>query len=358
MLTYIIRRFLLMFPTLMGITLMVFMFMALAPGGIAGPLLNESGNMKSEEAHRIREYYEKRYGINKPPLVQFGHWINNISPLGYRNVDSNWNMQDFGLKWPDLGDSIQRHRPVTALIAEALPITLLLNLVSIPLIYGIGILSGLLAAKKHGRWFDTGSGFLFLALWSVPTIWAGVMLIGLLANSHYIELFPTSGLHEIMSDQMSFLPHWTQAGFERGFLLDEAWHLVLPLVCLTYGGFAYLCKLTRGSVLDNLNTDFVRTARAKGVSERDVLYRHVFRNSLLALITVASGIIPGLLGGSIIVETIFGIPGMGRLGVQSVQNNDREVVLAVTLIGGFIGLASQILRDVCYAIADPRVSYE
>src|SRR5262249_40754664 len=199
--------------------------------------------------------------------------------------------------------SIERHRPVTALIAESLPVTMLLNILTLPLVYGIGILTGLVAARKRGKWFDTTSGFFFLALWSVPVIWAGVMLIGLLANSHYIKLFPTSELHEIMSDRMTFLPRWTAAGFERGYLLDTLWHLFLPLVCLTYGGFAYLCKLTRGSVLDNLNADFARTARAKGVSERDVLFRHVFRNSLLALITVASGIIPGLLGGSVIVET-------------------------------------------------------
>ena len=117
-----------------------------------------------------------------------------------------------------------------------------------------------------------------------------------------------------------------------GWLLDTAWHLVLPMMCLSYGGSAFLMKLMRGSILENLNADYVRTARAKGLTEHVILYHHVFRNSLLALITVAANILPALLGGSVIVETIFSIPGMGRLGVQSVQYRDREVVLAVTLI--------------------------
>jgi peptide/nickel transport system permease protein len=157
---------------------------------------------------------------------------------------------------------------------------------------------------------------------------------------------------------MSFLPTWGAWGFSRGWLLDTLWHLVLPVACFSYGGFAFLSKLTRSSILENLSADYVRTARAKGVAERDVLLRHVFRNSLLALITVAASIIPGLLAGSIVIETIFSIPGMGRLGVQAVQFRDRELVLAVTLIGGVIGLLSQLARDLCYAVADPRVSYE
>ncbi len=184
------------------------------------------------------------------------------------------------------------------------------------------------------------------------------MLLGLLANREYVKWFPTSGLHDAAALSMPFFPHSTTAGWECGWLLDSLWHLVLPVVCLSYGGSAFLMKLTRGSVLENLSADYVRTARAKGLSERVILYRHVFRNSLLALITVAANILPAMLGGSIIVESIFSIPGMGRLGVESVQFRDREVVLAVTLIGGIVGLLSQILRDILYAMADPRVRYD
>jgi ABC-type dipeptide/oligopeptide/nickel transport system permease component len=357
MFTYTIRRLLLMFPTLLGITVLVFFTMAYSPGGIGGPLLDRTGNLKSEEAHRVRDYYNKRYGIDKPKIVQYGRWLNLISPIGFA-VNDDGTLGRFGFKVPSLGESMQQHRPVMDMIAESLPITLLLNLVSIPFVYGFGVASGILSARKRGGWYDNFSSVTQLASWSVPTIWAGVMLIGLLANREYLKWFPTSGLHESQSSLMAFLPHETGQGWSRGWLFDMLWHLVLPVICLSYGSSAFLTKLTRGSILENLESDYVRTARAKGVPERLVLYRHVFRNSLLALITVAASILPALLTGSVIVETIFSIPGMGRLGVESVQFRDREVVLAVTLIGGLIGLLSQILRDILYAIADPRVSYE
>ena len=357
MLNYVIRRILLMVPTLLGITILVFFVMGMSPGGIGGTALDRFGNMKSAEAARIRDYYNKRYGIDRPLLVQYGRWLNQISPVGLR-ANEDGTLGKFSFKWPSLGESLEQHRPVSAMIAQSLPLTLLLNILSIPIVYAIGILTGIKAAKSKGRFFDQATGSVQLAQWSVPTIWAGVMLIGFLANKEYLRLFPTSGLHEMDAINMSFLPHFAPAGFQRGYLLDELWHLILPVFCLSYGSSAFLTKLTRGSVLENLASDYVRTARAKGVDEKVILYRHVFRNSTLALITVAAGILPALLGGSVVVESIFSIPGMGRLGVQAVQSRDREVVLAVTLIGGFIGLVSQIIRDIMYAIADPRVSYE
>jgi ABC-type dipeptide/oligopeptide/nickel transport system permease component len=357
MFTYVVQRLLLMFPTLLGITMLVFFVMAFSPGGIGGPLLDRTGNMKSSDAARVREYYNKRYGIDKPKIVQYGRWLNLISPIGFKLRDDG-SMGAFGFKEPSFGESLQQHRPVSDLIAEALPVTLLLNLVSIPLVYGTGIITGIFAARRRGSLYDNVTGITQLGTWSVPTIWAGVMLIGLLANREYLKLFPTSGLHDADSLLMPFLPHYTADGWNRGWLLDTGWHLVLPVICLSYGGSAFLMKLTRGSVLENLGADYVRTARAKGLDEGTILYRHVFSNSLLALITVAANILPALLGGSIIVETIFSIPGMGRLGVESVQFRDREVVLAVTLIGGIVGLLSQILRDILYAMADPRVRYD
>jgi peptide/nickel transport system permease protein len=144
----------------------------------------------------------------------------------------------------------------------------------------------------------------------------------------------------------------------RGFLVDRLWHLVLPVLCLSYGGFAGLAKLTRTSVLENLLSDYARTARAKGLSESAVLWRHVFRNSLLPLITVAASLLPSLLAGSVIVESIFSIEGMGKLAVEAVQTRDRELVLSITLIGGLLTLLGYLLADLLYALADPRISYE
>jgi len=357
MLTYILRRLLLTFPTLIGITALVFFCLAASPGGIGGPLLKDQRRLDTVDARRIQEYYQKRYGLDKPAIVQYGRWLNLISPVGFQLKDDG-TLGSFGFKWPSLGESMGRHRQVASVLAEALPLTLLLNAISIPVVYAFGVLSGIGSAKRRGQTFDTLMGASQLASWSIPTIWAGVMLIGFFANRQYFDWFPPAGLHETEALNMAFLPHWTAAGWERGWLLDVAWHLVLPVICLSYGGSAFLTKLTRGSILENLSADYVRTARAKGLSESVVLYRHVFRNSLLALITIAASILPALLSGSVVVETIFSIPGMGKIAVEAVQNRDRELTLAVTLIGGVITLLSQILRDVLYAVADPRVAYD
>lgn len=466
MTTYIIRRLLLMFPTLLGVTAVVFFVMALAPGGFGGDMLTEHGSLtEGEEARRIRQYFLRRYGGDQPAYIQFGRWLNQVSPIGFvtsakitfddgprnqarqilQDAPFDWPkgvldqavqaaaglaayqdtqpadvapavqdaVQDpvqgltlfeqlhaeleqsfrdeltalaqtdpvaartkfmdrlafeltgrsrvlFGrpaIKWPDLGESL-RGRRVSERLLEAVPITLLLNVVTIPIIYAVAIITGIYAARHRGTLIDVGSGFTFLFLWSVPTIWSGVMLIGFLANQQHIQLFPTAGLHHLLADSMAFLPSWTDQGFQRGWLLDMCWHLVLPVFCLTYGGFAVLSKLTRGAVLENLQADFVRTARAKGVTERDILFRHVLRNSVLPLITVAAAILPALMTGSVIVENIFSIPGMGKLGVEAAFQKDRELVMGTTLIAAVIGLLSELIRDVCYAVADPRVSYE
>ena len=465
MLSYIVRRLLLMFPTLLGVTAVVFFVMALAPGGFGGTVLNAQGaQTEGDEARRIRQYYNRRYGLDKPAVIQFGRWLNQISPIGFATstkiehsdnararandiLDASDLLGDLGIsrqvraltlelaayldeapadtaarvieavtdpevglklidriepseakfadriralgkkdmstarrelvdrlvmvvagrdkilfrhptfKWPDLGKSL-RGRPVTGLLAQAVPITLLLNVITVPLIYIIAIITGLYAARYRGNFFDVGSGVVMLALWSIPAMLVGVLLIGCLANRQVLHWFPTGGLHDIQADTMAFLPRFSSAGFERGWLLDMCWHLVLPIVCLTYGGFAFLAKLTRSSILENISSDYVRTARAKGVGERDVLYRHVLRNSLLPLITVFAAILPSLFVGSVIVENIFSIPGMGKLGVEAAFMKDREVVMGTTLIASIISLLSFLVRDLLYAVADPRVSYE
>ena len=360
MLTYIARRLLLMFPTLLGITAVVFFVMALSPGGVAGPLLSASGEMDSEQAKVLREYYNERYGLDDPVPVQYLNWLNQISPIGWEVtlVDGKRTRGSFGFKWPDLGESFTKGRPVTALYGEALPVTLLLNGLSIPIIYFVAIFSGVYAARHRGKAFDLASGTMFLGMWSVPTIWAGVLLIGYLANEQYLHIFPTGGLSSFEGNSMTFLPRIVEGQFKAGWLFDRVWHLILPVFCLSYTGFAFLSKLTRASVLENLSADFVRTARAKGVTPKDALWHHAFRNSLLPLITVATALIPGLLAGSVIVEKIFSIRGMGLLMIEGIFARDRDLILAGTLISGLITLFCILIADLCYALADPRVSYE
>jgi ABC-type dipeptide/oligopeptide/nickel transport system permease component len=460
--TYILRRMLLMFPTLLGITLVVFVVMAAAPGGISAQALVDGLNLEPQAKKALEDYYNRRYGLDQPAPVQYLRWLNNVSPVGFHVDETSGALGAFSLiKGSDLGTSFRYGRPVMDLIAERLPITLLLNVISIPIIYIIAIAVGVHAATRRGSSFDVTSSMVMLGLWSVPTMLAGVLMIGFFASDQFWRWFPTAGISRREALDMPFLPHWEslgevalvfvlaglgavlmvwlslkgsarlragllgalgvalgvvmasqpsgasgfgvvsivmallagaafagigwsgfqslrtvtlgllgvilgviaaaqfgQDGFVRGFLLDRLWHLVLPVICLSYGGFAFLAKLTRSSVLENLLADYARTARAKGVSERDVLWKHVFRNSLLPLITVSATLLPSLLAGSVIVETIFSIDGMGKLAVDAVRGRDRELVLSVTLISGLLTLAGYLLADLCYAIVDPRVSYD
>jgi len=460
MLTYIFRRLLLMVPTLLGITVVVFVVMAAAPGGISALSLVEGQNLEPQAKKALEDYYNRLYGLDQPAPVQFARWLNNISPVGFAQDDTGgltgWPM----LKPPDLGISFRYGRPVMDLIGERLPITLLLNVLSIPLIYVVAIAVGVRAATQRGQAFDTQAGVVLLGLWSVPTMLAGVLMIGFLASDQFWQWFPTGGLSRRAALDMTFLPQaevwWTllallalaflfaaafmvfaaragraprmaaglllgaaggyamiqdldaltsltslvvggvfgallgglmarsewlalrllvfggagilsgvtaagwlmPAPMIPGFLLDRIWHLVLPVICLSYGGLAFLAKLSRSAVLENLTSDYARTARAKGVNEHDVLWRHVFRNSLLPLITVSATLLPSLLAGSVIVEAIFSIEGMGKLAVEAVQTRDRELVLSITLISGLLTLVGYLLADLAYAIVDPRVSYD
>ena len=315
--------------------------------------------MRAEDRKRIEEYIRKRYGLGDPLIVQYGRWLNHISPVGFKEAGTGWPRSTrVGLKTPDMGESFIRRRAVLDVVLEALPVTLLLNIITIPFIYVIAVTAGIYAARHRGKLFDVASGTLFIALYSMPVIWIGVMLLGFFASKDYFHWFPTGGLHDTVADSMAFLPGWRAQGFERGWLLDTIWHLALPVACMTYGGFAFLSKLMRAAVLENLSADFARTARAKGVSERIVLFRHVLANSLLPLITVAAAILPSLLGGSLIVESIFSLNGMGRLMIEAIRMKDQELVLSETCIVSLISLLSLIVADVLYAVADPRVSYE
>jgi ABC-type dipeptide/oligopeptide/nickel transport system permease component len=460
MLNYLLRRILLMIPTLLGITIVVFTVMAAAPGGISAQSLVDGMELEPQSRQALEDYYNKLYGLDKPAPVQYVRWLNNISPIGFKRLPDG-TFGEFSLwKGTDLGTSFRYGRPVTDMIAERLPITLLLNLISIPLIYALAIGIGVQAARQRGGRFDVTSNIFLLGLWSVPSMLAGVLFIGFFASEQYWRWFPTGGLMRRETADQTFLPLMASMGdvfitfvcvalitvalisavvtfslkirqlagliigavlgyamafnlngdvfgllhvllipsmamlvrlfaglgnialrivitgafavgfglalsslfgaevIQGGYLLDRLWHLVLPVIALSYGGLAFLAKLTRSSLLENLAADYARTARAKGVDEDTVLWRHVFRNSLLPLITVSATLLPSLLAGSVIVESIFSIDGMGKLAVEAVQTRDRELVLSVTLISGLLTLVGYLLADIAYAIVDPRVSYD
>ncbi|MEM6458496.1 MAG: ABC transporter permease [Planctomycetota bacterium] len=361
MLAYSIRRVLLMIPTLIGVTAVVFFIMAWSPGGIGGSEAVAGGEMEGRSQLAQQQYLNERYGLDAPLVVQYGRWLNRVSPVGFASGSGGkvqWDQPRL-LKWPDLGESLAKRRPVIDLYAEALPVTLLLNVLTSPVTFVLSVWAGIVMARRRGGAADVGLGSAFLGLWSLPQIWVGVLLLGYLASSEYLKWFPTGGLSSTRADEWAFLPSFGEGGaWNRGWLMDRAWHLVLPVLCLAYADFAFLSKLMRSSVLENYTADFVRTARAKGLREKVVLYQHVLRNSLLPLITVSAGVIPALIGGSVIIESIFSIPGMGKLTIDGIFARDRELVLAGALVSGVLGLFFILVADLAYAVADPRVSYD
>jgi microcin C transport system permease protein len=264
------------------------------------------------------------------------------------------------LDTPDLGFSFARSRPVSEIIGAALPVTLLLNIVAVPIIYIVAIPMGILAATRRGTWIDIASGVLFIALFSVPVVWAGTLAVGYLGNQRVLGdwAFPAAGLNAADAREMAFLPAWGPDGFERGFLLDTLWHMTLPVLCLVYAGFAVLSKQTRAAMLENFNADFVRTAKAKGVAGRTIVFKHVFRNSLLPLITIFATVFPAMLAGSVVIESIFSIPGMGSELIAAINLRDRELLLAITVIASTVNILALLLADLLYALADPRIAYD
>jgi ABC-type dipeptide/oligopeptide/nickel transport system permease component len=338
MFSYIVRRLILMVPTLLGMSLVVFAVIRTAPGlTTAGGAFGAGGEMKNQQAREAAQQALKRklrmiddQGHPISPPMQYLLWLNDT-------VHGNF------------GTSVQfEGKPVADLLRERIPVTLSLNLVAAFLTYLVAIPGGMLASVKRGKVFDLFWSFSTLALFSLPIMWVGSMAIGFLCNPRYLGLFPAAGIHSTNTTWMT--------SFQ--YAMDYFWHAVLPVLCLSYGGLAYVSKLKRAAMLDNLGLDYVRTARAKGLSELTIVTRHVFRNSLLPMITIFAGIIPGLLGGAIITETIFSIKGMGDLMLNATFSRDLPILQAEAFIGSVISLICLLITDICYAIADPRVSYD
>jgi peptide/nickel transport system permease protein len=318
-----------MIPTLLGITIMVFGISRLAPGNPVTLSMGPGGQLDAQRAADVRKARMQLYGLDKPIPVQYVNWLKHVVTF-------------------DFGDSIKHHRPVIDLIKERLPITLMLNLIAFVIIYTISIPMGMLAAVQHKRFFDRFSSVVVFMLWSLPAMLVGQLLIGYFCGPAFVNWFPPAGLSSNDADTMAFFP----------WLADRLWHLVLPVLCLTYSGFAYLTKQVRAGMLESLRADYVRTARAKGLSNAAVIFRHAFRNSVIPIITIMATLLPAMLGGSVIIERIFSIQGMGMLAFEAVTTRDYNVVMAVATIAGLMNLVGLLLGDIAYAIADPRVSFE
>ena len=315
---YLLKRLFAAIPMLLGITFISFLIMKVAPGDPVSIFLNPSVSLSD------LEQVKKNLGFDKPIFVQYFIWLKRVLS-------------------GDLGYSYVTGKPVLQALLERLPATLLLSISSLICILLITIPLGLLCGYKRNTWIDDSITFSsFLGL-SVPSFWLGLMLI--LVFSFYLDLFPTSGFLDPM---LYDAPFFTKA-------LNILYHMCLPLLTIIIGATAGLTRFNRFGVMKVLAQDYITAARARGISEKKILFHHAFRNILLPIITILGLDLPGLIGGSYIIEYIVSWPGMGQLGVQSVFQRDYPVLMATILISSILIILGNILADICYAYVDPRI---
>ena len=264
-----------------------------------------------------------------PIYIRYFKWLGRIATL-------------------DFDRSFKDDLPVMDKIAKALPVTLGLNVLTILIIYMISIPLGVMAAVRRGSTFDNVSSLLLFVLYSLPNFWLATLLIMFLSSEQNLNVLPSVGLHSDGAENLSYL----------AWLWDWFKHLVLPVIVMTYAGFASLSRYARTSMLETIQEDFIRTARAKGLSESVVVWKHAFRNSLITIVTLLGNLLPRLIGGSVIVEYIFSINGMGKLGFDAILARDYPVIMAITTFSAFLTLLGILVSDLLYSVVDPRVSHK
>ena len=361
--TYVLRRLLLIVPTLFGILLLNFLIVQAAPGGPVEQMIyqlqshgdstsriagSSSGNLDmssqiggglgADNSYRgaqglepeILEDIKKLYGFDKPAHERFAMML--VSYMQF-----------------DFGDSLFRNAGVVDLIIEKMPVSISLGLWSTLLIYFISIPLGIRKAVLHGSRFDIWSSSIIITGYAIPGFILGILLIVFFAGGSYYDWFPLRGLTSDNFEKLSFF----------GKIGDYFWHLCLPLIANTIGGFATLTMLTKNSFLDEINKQYVQTARAKGLEEKQVLYRHIFRNAMLIIIAGFPAAFIGLFfTGALLIESIFSLDGLGLLGLESILTRDYPVIFGTLFIFTLIGLIINLISDLVYVLVDPRIDFE
>jgi len=322
MIGYILRRLVLTLPLLIGITLITFLVMHLAPGKPTDLVTEMQVKVGAEAKERLKILY----GLDKPWYIQYFNWLNRLSRL-------------------DFGKSFKDDRPVVKKVAERLPATLLLNICSLILIFSFALPVGIYSAIKQNSLLDKGMTLSVFIGFSMPTFWLALLLMILFGIK--LGWLPISGLRSL---------DWTELS-----TLNKIWdiikHLILPVFVSAFTGLAGLSRYSRASMLEVIHQDYIRTARAKGLPEKQVIFKHALRNALIPVVTILGLSLPDLIGGSFIFETIFAYPGMGRLGYEAIMARDYPVVMGVGTIAAFLTLLGNFLADIIYAYVDPRIRY-
>jgi peptide/nickel transport system permease protein len=332
---FVVRRCLLMIPSVLGVTFVSFLLLRAA--GL-DPVLSRvqdpmrAGQVSGAALAQLRKLYD----LDKP-------WYEQYAKLLWRFA--TWNL---GTTWQD-------GRAISEVIGEALPITLTLTCASIALAYMVGVPLGVYAAVRRNSWRERALTVLLFMLYSLPTFWLGTLSLVFLASGRFVSChwlehaacFPLQGFHS--SSGWERMSAWQKAR-------DLAWHACLPVLTLSYPAFAVISRYARASMLHTLQQDFVRTARAKGLPERAVVFGHAMRNSLLPIVTLLGLELPQLIGGSVIVEAVFGVRGMGLVALEAIRMPDYPLVITIVTLVALLTMLGSLLADMVYAWLDPRIA--
>jgi microcin C transport system permease protein len=330
-----------MIPTLFGITILSFVIINLAPGspveqklqqirfgGAMGSSGGHGGHSDTGVSQEVLDALNKQYGFDKPLLVRYGIWLKNLATL-------------------DFGQSFKYEEPVTELIISKFPVSITFGVISFLLTYLICVPLGVWKAVRHGSAFDRSSTFVLFIMYSIPPIILGILLLVYFATESHLNWFPIGGMQ---SDSYSDLSLY-------GKFMDRAQHFVLPLLCYMVNSFTYLTFMMKNSLLDVVKLDYIRTARAKGLSDKVVYMKHALRNALIPVVTGMSGLLAVFLSGSIIIEKIFNLDGMGLLSFTSVSARDYNVLMGLIFIDAVLLLFGKLITDILYVVVDPRIDF-
>ncbi|MEN9522785.1 MAG: Inner rane transporter permease protein YejB [Bacteroidota bacterium] len=390
MIEYIFKRILLFIPTLFVVSLLAFQISINAPGDIAETLVKNS--QPNDETSSSSIYYQQqvikwrhKLGLDLPifyfsihslavddtlykivdknertiaeqKMLEYGGFKKYIPTLSFYfpNQYHRWLFGDEensnGIIHGDFGISILSQQKISTILAEKLPWSLFFSILSILLAYFISVPLGVFLAAKKNSLFEKAISFLVFMLPALPSFWVATLLLMLFSNPDFFYWLPSSGISPIQ-------------GFEPSAnimqkLLQSIPYLILPLICFTYSSIAFLSRTMRTGILNELQQDYIQTAKAKGISEKRIIWHHAFRNSLLPIITVFASVFPNVIGGSVIIESIFTLPGMGRAIYQAIGNHDYSLIVAVFTITALLTMVGFLISDILYTIADPRIRFQ
>lgn len=337
---YLLRRLMLMIPTLFGITLIVFFIVNLAPGSpieqqIQALKYSNSSDAASGEGQtagvskEILDALKKQYGFDKPVHERYFIWLKNLSQL-------------------DFGESFTYEEEVTDVIMSKFPVSLQFGIVSLILSYLISIPLGVYKAVKDGSTFDFISSFLLFIAYAIPGFMLGILLIVYLAGGSFLDIFPIGGLYSDFYDEMN--------SWER--IVDRAYHFILPTICYTIGSYTTLTFLMKNSLMEEIRKDYIRTAKAKGLSDKVIYLKHALRNALIPIVTGLGGFLGIFFAGSLLIEKVFQLDGIGLLGFNSILSRDYNVIMGLVFIQALLMLIGNIISDIMYVLVDPRIDFK